>query len=201
MLRIVRSWLQRAGITSIESNGGPPDARARQQRLIVDAILLGIAGAAGAQAFMFVLRWSTRLFLVSVGGYHAPGLPSEGGVLRETIGPFGLWLIPVATTLGGLIVGWLVERYAPEAEGHGTDAVVRAFHRSDGVIRPRVPPIKLLASAITIGSGGSAGREGPIALVAAGVGSWWSHAPTRRRTTRVISRSRCGFCASTSRGI
>src|SRR5690349_10484528 len=49
-----------------------------------------------------------------------------------------------------------------------------AFHRADGAIRPRVPPIKLLASAITIGSGGSAGREGPIALVAAGVGSWYA---------------------------
>ena len=82
--------------------------------------------------------------------------------LREVIGYHGLWLIPVVTTLGGLIVGLLVERYAPEAEGHGTDAVVRAFHRTDGVIRPRVPPIKLFASAITIGSGGSAGREGPI---------------------------------------
>jgi len=94
--------------------------------------------------------------------------------LREVIGYHGLWLIPVATTLGGLIVGLIIERYAPEAEGHGTDAVVRAFHRADGVIRPRVPPIKLFASAITIGSGGSAGREGPTALIAAGVGSWYA---------------------------
>ena len=174
MLRIVRTWLGRAGITVTESNGAPAGVRARQQRLIVDAILLGVVGAIVAQLFMVALRWSSSLFLVSVAGYHAPGLPSEGGVLRETIGYYGLWLLPVVTTLGGLIVGLLVEGYAPEAEGHGTDAVVRAFHRSDGVIRPRVPPIKLIASAITIGSGGSAGREGPIALVAAGVGSWYA---------------------------
>ena len=174
MLRIVRSWLERAGLTATDSNGTSASGRARQRRLIIDAILLGIVGAVAAQLFMVALRWSTSLFLASVAGYHAPGLPGEGGVLRETIGFFGLWLIPVVTTLGGLIVGLLVEGYAPEAEGHGTDAVVRAFHRSDGVIRPRVPPIKLLASAITIGSGGSAGREGPIALVAAGVGSWYA---------------------------
>jgi CIC family chloride channel protein len=63
---------------------------------------------------------------------------------------------------------------APEAEGHGTDAVVRAFHRSAGALRARVAPVKLVASALTIGSGGAAGREGPIALIAAAVGSWYA---------------------------
>ena len=145
-----------------------------QRRLVIDAILLGAVGAVATQVFLFALRWATRLFVNDFAGYLAPGLPSEGGALREVIGYHGLWLIPVATTLGGLIVGLIIERYAPEAEGHGTDAVVRAFHRTDGVIRPRVPPIKLLASAITIGSGGSAGREGPTALIAAGVGSWYA---------------------------
>jgi len=166
--------LERAGVAPATSDGAASDARARQRRLIVDAILLGVVGAVGAQVFLFALRWATRLFVTDFAGYVAPGLPSEGGALREVIGSHGLWLIPVVTTLGGLIVGLIIERYAPEAEGHGTDAVVRAFHRTDGVIRPRVPPIKLLASAITIGSGGSGGREGPTALVAAGVGSWYA---------------------------
>jgi CIC family chloride channel protein len=174
MFRIVRSWLYRAGLALGESNGTASDARARQRRLIIDAILLGVVGAVATQVFLFALRWATRLFVNDFAGYLAPGLPSEGGALREVIGYHGLWLIPVATTLGGLIVGLIIERYAPEAEGHGTDAVVRAFHRTNGVIRPRVPPIKLFASAITIGSGGSAGREGPTALIAAGVGSWYA---------------------------
>ena len=174
MFQNLRSLWERVGISSGGTNGTASDGRARQRRLIIDAILLGVVGAVGAQFFMFALRWSTRLFLGDIAGYQPPGLPSEGGALREVIGLHGLWLVPVVTTLGGLIVGLLIEGYAPEAEGHGTDAVVRAFHRSDGVIRPRVPPIKLVASAITIGSGGSAGREGPIALVAAGVGSWYA---------------------------
>ncbi len=92
------------------------------------------------------------------------------GVLHQVMGPHGLWLIPVVTTLGGLISGALVYGFAPEAEGHGTDTVVKALHFTGGTLRARVAPIKMLASAITIGSGGSAGREGPTALIAAGLG-------------------------------
>jgi CIC family chloride channel protein len=65
----------------------------------------------------------------------------------------------------------LIYSLAPESEGHGTDAAVKAFHRLDGFVRARVPIIKTIASAITIGSGGAAGREGPTAQIAAGFGS------------------------------
>ena len=74
--------------------------------------------------------------------------------------------------LGGLIAGLLVFTFAPEAEGHGTDAMIDSFHRKKGIIRRRVPIIKTIASAITIGSGGSAGKEGPIAQIGAGFGSF-----------------------------
>ena len=61
---------------------------------------------------------------------------------------------------------------APEAEGHGTDAMIEAFHRRGGFIRKSVPFVKILASALTVGSGGSAGKEGPIAQIGAGFGSF-----------------------------
>ena len=156
----------------------------RQQRLILDAVLLGVAGAAAAQVFTYLLRGASWLFLERLAGYRPPGLPDEGGVLREVVGSHGLWLVPVVVALGGLIVGVLVQRLAPETEGHGTDTVVHAFHRADGVLRARVTPIKLLGSAITIGSGGSAGREGPIALAAAGLGSWYATAMGRTGAER-----------------
>ncbi|PLY00580.1 MAG: chloride channel protein, partial [Desulfuromonas sp.] len=73
---------------------------------------------------------------------------------------------------GGLISGWLVYTFAPEAEGHGTDGALEAFHRKGGVIRGRVPLVKTIASIVTIGTGGSAGREGPIAQIGAGFGSF-----------------------------
>ena len=79
-----------------------------------------------------------------------------------------LWI----PALGGLISGLIVFNFAPEAEGHGTDAMIDSFHRKKGVIRRRVPLIKTIASAITIGSGGSAGKEGPIAQIGAGFGSF-----------------------------
>jgi CIC family chloride channel protein len=94
--------------------------------------------------------------------------------------------VPVVTTLGGLLSGFLVYRFAPEAEGHGTDTAVDAFHRREGLIRPRVPLIKLVASAITIGSGGAAGREGPIALITAGVGSLYARLARRSEEDRRI---------------
>jgi chloride channel protein, CIC family len=149
-------------------------ARESEPRLLVEAAVLGVVGALAAQVFMWALRLCERIFLVGIAGYHPPGLPEEGGVLRQSVGPHGLWLIPVATTVGGLLSGLLVYSFAPEAEGHGTDTGVKAFHRAGGFIRARVAPLKLIASAITIGSGGSAGREGPIALIGAGVGSTYA---------------------------
>jgi len=142
-----------------------------QQRLIVDTILLGVVGALSAQLFMILLHWSEGFFMIWLAGYQPPGLPEEGGVLRQVIGSHGLWLVPLATTLGGLISGFMVYALAPEAEGHGTDTAVKAFHHLGGRIRARVPFVKMLASAITIGSGGAAGREGPTALISAGIGS------------------------------
>ncbi len=133
--------------------------------------MLGVIGGLSAQLFMWTLRLSAKIFLFSISGYHPPGLREEGGVLREVVGPHGLWLIPLATTVGGLLSGALVYGLAPETEGHGTDTVVKALHWTGGAIRARVAPVKMLASAITIGSGGSAGREGPTALITAGFGS------------------------------
>jgi CIC family chloride channel protein len=143
----------------------------RQIRLILDSLLLGVVGGLSAQLFLRLLRVAHWLFLKRMAGYQPPGVAADGGVLTEVIGPHGLWLIPLVTTLGGLISGVLVYSLAPEAEGHGTDTVVKAFHRMGGFIRARVAPLKMVASAITIGSGGSAGREGPTALISAGVGS------------------------------
>lgn len=72
------------------------------------------------------------------------------------------------------MAGLLVYGLVPEAEGDGADSAVNAFHRGDGEIRRRVPIVKVVASALTLGSGGSGGREGPAAQIAAGFGSFIS---------------------------
>jgi CIC family chloride channel protein len=81
------------------------------------------------------------------------------------------WLIPLIPMAGGLIVGPIVYLYSTEAKGHGVPEVMAAVALKSGVIRPRVAVAKAVASAICIGSGGSAGREGPIVQIGAAVGS------------------------------
>jgi CIC family chloride channel protein len=83
-----------------------------------------------------------------------------------------LWLLLLLPAAGGLLSGLLVYYFAPEAEGHGTDAMIDAFHNRKGFIRPIVPLIKSIATIITLSSGGSAGKEGPVAQIGAGLGSW-----------------------------
>ncbi len=165
--------------------------------LLIESVFLGVIGALSAQLFMWVLRICNHFFLYTLAGYRPPGL-SESGSLAQAIGPHGLWLIPLVTTLGGLLSGALVYGFAPEAEGHGTDAVVDAYHRKQGLIRPQVPPVKLLASAITIGSGGAAGREGPIALTAAGLASIYAtlaHRTEEERRLLVLIGMAAGLSA------
>ena len=156
----------------------------RHTRLLLDSLVLGVVGALAAGMFMRLLHLAQSLFLGGIAGYQAPVLPTEGGTLQQVIGSHGLWLIPLATTLGGLVSGVLVFSLAPEAEGHGTDTVVKAYHRAGGFIRARVAPIKAVASAITIGSGGSAGREGPTALFSAAVGSIYASMGHRSEADR-----------------
>ncbi|NPB09652.1 MAG: chloride channel protein [Thermodesulfobacteria bacterium] len=139
--------------------------------LLLDTILIGAAGALAAFIFAHMVDFSQEFFLVKLAKYRPPGLPNEGGSLEEWVGPYGLLLIPVVTTLGGLISGLIVQLLAPEAKGHGTDAAIRAFHFEEGKVRFRVPFVKMLASAVTLGSGGSAGREGPTAQIGSGIGS------------------------------
>jgi chloride channel protein, CIC family len=108
--------------------------------------------------------------MLGQGAGYIPPLPGGEGATVFTPSA-RRWMIPIICTLGGLISGLLVFKLAPEAEGHGTDAAINSFHNKEGFIRRRVPVVKLVASAITIGSGGSAGREGPVALIGAGFGS------------------------------
>ncbi|MFQ5815139.1 MAG: chloride channel protein [Candidatus Hydrothermarchaeaceae archaeon] len=136
------------------------------------SLLIGILGGISALVFAVVLEASNQLFLGGIAGYLPPA-PVKEFVLSLITPSVGVprWLIIVVPALGGLIAGFIVYTFAPEAEGHGTDAVINAFHNKRGRLRKRVPVVKGLATAVTIGSGGSAGREGPVAQMSAGLAS------------------------------
>ena len=130
-------------------------------------------------------------------GYSIPVPGGEGSTVIPAE-PTRRWLLLVVPAIGGLLSGLLVFSLAPEAEGHGTDAMIDAFHRKRGIIRKRVPFIKTIASALTIGSGGSAGREGPIAQVGSGFGSapaGWLKSSDRERRLLVLAGAGAGIGA------
>ena len=84
--------------------------------------------------------------------------------------PWGFWVILVPV-LGALVVTFLVEKFAPEARGHGVPEVMDAIYYKRGAIRPVVAVVKSLASAVAIGSGAAVGREGPIIQIGSALGS------------------------------
>ncbi len=134
--------------------------------------LVGLVAGCGAILFQYLCQAGTHVFLDRLAGLRMEGPAGEVALIAPGDTPFRPWMIPIVAGLGGLVTGWLVRRFAPEAGGHGTDEAIDAFHRRGGHIRGRVPIVKTIASAITLGSGGSGGREGPIAQIGAGFGSF-----------------------------
>jgi CIC family chloride channel protein len=132
---------------------------------------IGVIAGLGAVAFYDLLRVSTWFFLHLLVGYNTPGARGEGAG-RASSWFARPWALPLIVGLGGLLAGLLVYRFAPDAEGHGTDAAINAVHEDPRAIRMRTVIVKLFASALTIGSGGSGGREGPTAQISAGFGSF-----------------------------
>jgi CIC family chloride channel protein len=124
--------------------------------LAILALLVGVLSGFGAVLLYYLIQFGTWLFF----------------------GPFADWLaflgparLSLIGGLGGLSTGLLVYFLAQEAKGHGISEVIQSVAREKGIIRPRVVLVKAVTTALTIGSGGSAGREGPIAQIGAGIGS------------------------------
>ncbi len=105
-----------------------------------------------------------------VAGYHLPTPRGEGGSPGSSH-YHKPWALPLVTTAGALASSLIVAKLAPEASGHGTDSAIEAVHTDPRHIRGRVVLVKMVASALTIGSGGSGGREGPTAQISAGFAS------------------------------
>ena len=128
--------------------------------MILMAIIIGILGGYGAVGFRWLIGFFQRLFF----SHHGDGM-------LEVLLTFPWYARVIPPVIGGAIVGPLVYFFAREAKGHGVPEVMEAVTLKGGVIRKRVVVVKSLASAITIGSGGSAGREGPIVQIGSAIGS------------------------------
>jgi chloride channel protein, CIC family len=133
---------------------------------------VGVLSGAAGFAFNLGVNLLSMLLLGGVIG-HQPHLQGAQ-VPMLTASDERLWLVLPVLAVGGALSGWLAGRFAPDAAGGGINVAVEAFHRRRGIVRRRTTLTKVLASVLTLGAGGSAGREGPIALVGAGFGSWFA---------------------------
>ena len=141
------------------------------QKWLVLGTVVGVIAGLGAVVFYEALRLATYVFLQVLAGYRVPLPSSEGG--RVASAHFARpWAIPLIACVGALMGAILVVAVAPEAEGHGTDAAIAAVHHNPRGVRLRTVVVKIIASALTIGSGGSGGREGPTGQISAGFGSF-----------------------------
>ena len=132
--------------------------------MLLMAGAVGVIAGVGAWGFRMLIGFvHNALFLGSLTADYNANMFTPAS-------PWGMFviLVPVA---GGLVVAWLVKNFAPEAKGHGVPEVMDAIYYNKGHIRPRVAIVKSLASAISIGSGGSVGREGPIVQIGSAFGS------------------------------
>ena len=132
--------------------------------ILLLSLIIGVISGLGAVLFRALIALFHNIFFFGKlsafydANIHTPASPW---------GPFVI-CVPI---LGAAGVAFLVKNFAPEAKGHGVPEVMEAIHYHRGAIRPVVALVKSLASALTIGSGGSVGREGPIIQIGSAFGS------------------------------
>jgi len=155
--------------------------------MIIVAIIIGILAGFAAIGIRALIQWISSI-----------SFPGDGTVLENIMATPWFWVI-ITPVIGGLIVGPLIYFFAPEAKGHGVPEVMQAILLKGGMIRGRVAIIKALASAITIGTGGSVGREGPIIQIGASLGSTvgqFFKIPSKRLKTLVGCGAAAGIAAA-----
>jgi CIC family chloride channel protein len=161
-------------------------------RMAILAIVVGIVGGYGAVIFRLMIGWIHNFAFLGVFSFV------YNANVHTPPGPLDVWIILVPVG-GALIVAFLVQNFAPEAKGHGVPEVMDAIYYNKGIIRPVVAVVKSVASAISIGTGGSVGREGPMIQIGSGFGSTLAQllrTPEEQRITLVACGAGAGIAAT-----
>ncbi len=160
--------------------------------LVLASLVVGVVAGFGAVAFRALIGGFHNLLFLGRFSF------AYDANVHTVPSPWGAWVIAVPV-VGAVGVAWLVKTFAPEAKGHGVPEVLDAIYYHDGKIRPVVAAIKSLASALSIGSGGSVGREGPIIQIGATFGSvlsQWVAMPVRQRIILIAAGGGAGIAAT-----
>ena len=163
------------------------------------SFIVGIVSGLGAYIFSFATAYSENLILSRLVNLDLKPPKGEFHFNRPTLDNLepNLILLFFLPILGGLLVGWITS-FCPEAGGGGSDALINIFHNQEGKMSPRVPLIKSLATIVTLSTGGSGGKEGPISQIGAGFGSLLAgflKAGARARRTLLLAGTAGGLGA------
>ena len=155
-----------------------------QNYLIILSVVVGVLTGLGSVGFIYVLRWVADF---------------ARGPVAATLSGFGSAQLVLLPALGGLMVGPIVYLFAREAKGHGVPEVMTALATRGGRIRKRVVTVKVIASSLTIGFGGAAGREGPMVQIGSAIGSTigqWTRLTSNNVRTLVTCGAAGGVAAT-----
>jgi CIC family chloride channel protein len=166
-------------------------------RTLLHAAAVGIASGLAGAALFGGLELFQQVLLEGIAGYSP--LRADGETITASVRThqFHPWVLVFLPALGGLACG-LLARLAPEIAGGGGDAMIDAFHHQGGRIRPRVIPLKALASMLTLGTGGAGGREGPTMQIGGALGSLvgkWLRVSARERRILLVAGVAAGISA------
>ncbi len=155
--------------------------------MIVIAIIIGVLAGFSAIGIRAMIKFFSDL-----------SFPGSGNLLQNIMDTPWFWIL-IIPIIGGIIVGPIIYYLAPEAKGHGVPEVMQAILLKGGQIRGRVAFVKAVASAISIGTGGSVGREGPIIQIGSSLGSvvgQFLRVSTKRLKTLVGCGAAAGIAAA-----
>ena len=167
-------------------------------RVLLHAALVGAAAGVAGSLFFGGLELVEKWVLEDLAGYvplRAQGERIIDTTVRTAFRPWLLWVIPA---VGAILGGLLSAKFAPETRGGGSDAIIDAFHNHGGNVRRRVPFVKALASILTLGFGGSGGREGPTMQIGGSIGSLVGRAlkvTERERRILLVAGTAAGMAA------
>ncbi len=160
--------------------------------MAVMSIIVGVVGGLGAIIFRALIGITHNVLF-----YGSFNINYDANLHSPPTSP--IWWIIFVPVIGSIGVTWLVQTFAPEARGHGVPEVMDAIYNKEGHIRPVVAIVKSLASALSIGSGGSVGREGPIVQIGAAMGSTIGrllHMPPRQKVILIAAGAGAGIAAT-----
>lgn len=166
-------------------------------RTLLHASVVGAAAGLVSAGFSAAVERTQHFLLGTLAGYSFLRAAGERGS-DEAGHAFRPWLLLVLPALGAGLAGWLAHRFAPEILGGGGDAAIRVFHRRDAITRARVPLLKAIASILTLGTGGSGGREGPTMQIGSSMGSIvakWLRTTARERRILYVAGIAAGVAA------